>query len=181
MNARDMELLLRLHQPAVYRYVRFLGIDAGGAEDFVQETFLRAFRAANAPGAADMESWRAWLRATARNLVIDDHRRRGAETAALGVDVARADALWLEVAGDGDGSEQVAALRECLQSLPERQRAAVMQRYAHGMGRDEMARHLGISPDGVKMLLRRVREALARCIEARLAREQVVRPTPVRP
>jgi hypothetical protein len=38
-----LELLIREHQAAVYRYVCYLGAQLARAEDYVQETFLRAY------------------------------------------------------------------------------------------------------------------------------------------
>ncbi|ALE72599.1 RNA polymerase sigma70 [Pseudonocardia sp. EC080610-09] len=62
------------HGPEIYRYaLRQLG-DDGGAQEAVQEVFLRAWRRADAfdPSVASL---RVWLFAIARNVVIDEIRR----------------------------------------------------------------------------------------------------------
>jgi RNA polymerase sigma-70 factor (ECF subfamily) len=64
-----------------------------------------------------------------------------------------------------------AALRECLQTLPERSRELLMQKYARGAKIQQISVEMGRSVDGVKSLLLRVRKALAECIERRLALE----------
>lgn len=53
--------------------MRALG-DASAAQDAVQETFLRAWRAANRFD-PELASLRVWLFAIARNVVIDQARR----------------------------------------------------------------------------------------------------------
>ena len=61
------------HGAEIYRFaLRGLG-DPGAAEDVVQETFLRAWRAADRydPSLAGL---RVWLFAIARNTMIDHHR-----------------------------------------------------------------------------------------------------------
>ncbi len=166
MDGSVLELLIREHQAAVYRYVCYLGAQVASAEDYVQETFLRAYRAADTPDPANAGAWRAWLRTVARNLVLTD-RRRGDLVAFDQAVVERAEAAWVHVVGDG--GDQLESLRACLENLPARQREAVEHRYARGAGRAEMARLLGLSEDGVKMLLRRIRSALGRCVEARIS------------
>ena len=62
------------HGPEIYRYaLRQLG-DEGGAQEVVQEVFLRAWRRADAydPSVASL---RVWLFAIARNVVVDEIRR----------------------------------------------------------------------------------------------------------
>lgn len=61
------------HGAEIYRFaLRGLG-DPGAAEDVVQETFLRAWRAADRYDPS-LASLRVWLFAIARNTMIDHHR-----------------------------------------------------------------------------------------------------------
>lgn len=168
LNPRQLESLIREHQTAVYRYVRFLGAEPNSAEDYVQETFLRAYRAAETPGPGNTGAWRAWLRTAARNLIVTDRRRSHLVTFDQEA-IERAEVAWVQVIGDGDGEDQLAALRECIAALPPRQRQAIDCRYGRGTGRGDMARLMGLTEDGVKMLLRRTRTALAKCVEVKLA------------
>lgn len=63
------------HGAELYRFaLRSLG-DSGAAEDAVQETFLRAWRAAERFDPT-MSSLRVWLFAIARNIIVDSIRRR---------------------------------------------------------------------------------------------------------
>lgn len=168
MNPRQLESLIREHQAAVYRYVRFLGAEPNSAEDYVQETFLRAYRAAETPGPGNTGAWRAWLRTAARNLIVTDRRRRHLVTFDQEA-IERAEVAWVRVIGDGDGEDQLAALRDCVGALPPRQCQAIDCRYGRGTGRGDMARLMGLTEDGVKMLLRRTRTALAKCVQVKFA------------
>lgn len=168
MDSRELEGLIREHQAALYRYVRHLGAERSAAEDLVQESFLRAMKASAVPDLAQPAAWRAWLRTTARNLLLAEHRRGVKVIDSPESVLELADAAWVEVIGDQDGESHLAALRECLDGLPPRQREAIDQRYRINASRSVMARDLNLSEDGVKMLLRRVREALARCMESKL-------------
>ncbi len=168
MDSREFEGLIHEHQAALYRYVRHLGAERSAAQDLVQESFLRAFKTAAVPDLGQTAAWRAWLRTTARNLMLAEHRRGVKVIASSEQMLELADAAWVDVIGDRDGEEHLAALRECLDSLPARQREAIDQRYRRNASRSAMASELNLSEDGVKMLLRRVREALAKCVESKL-------------
>ena len=63
------------HGPELYRFARRSLSDAGTAEDAVQETFLRAWRASASYDPA-RASQRTWLFAILRNVVIDLARAR---------------------------------------------------------------------------------------------------------
>lgn len=63
----------RSHAGELYRFARRSLGDDGAAQDVVQETFLRAWRAAHRYDPA-LASLRVWLFAIARNVVIDHAR-----------------------------------------------------------------------------------------------------------
>ena len=71
----------------------------------------------------------------------------------------------------GDGFETVEALRKCLGRLDAKHRQILDLRYKQGKSRAEMARRCKMTENGIKTLLRRIRAALAECIQRRLATE----------
>ena len=151
--------LYAAHADGVRRYLRVLG--AGGElDDLVQQTFVvlleRPFEQRSEAATA------AFLRSTARHLFL--RRNRG-----LLPQVEAADEVWDRCCGDRDGQGYVDALRVCLQQLGGRARSMIELRYGHELGRDGVARALGMKPDGVKTALRRIRAALKACIERRLS------------
>ncbi|CAN5139518.1 sigma-70 family RNA polymerase sigma factor [soil metagenome] len=76
MSDDQAELVRSLHDryaPALFRFVVRLTGDRGWAEDVVQETLFRAWRAPKIMQNTD-DSVQAWLFTVARNLVIDEFR-----------------------------------------------------------------------------------------------------------
>ena len=78
-------------------------------------------------------------------------------------------ATWSYEADGPDGFETIEALRKCLERLSPSHRGALDLFYRHEKSRAELAAHLAMTEDGVKALLRRIREGLADCIRRRLA------------
>jgi RNA polymerase sigma-70 factor (ECF subfamily) len=101
----EFESFYRQNLRLVYATALAHGADAARAEDWAQETFLRAWRHFSRIAALESPAQRAWLLRTLRNLAVDDWRRERlaaevtegpafstepAERAALRLDVARA-------------------------------------------------------------------------------------------
>jgi RNA polymerase sigma-70 factor, ECF subfamily len=133
--------LVGTQQPAIYRFLYRLCLGhRQDAEDLCQETFLRAYRAY---GRLDGEAnHRAWLYRIAYNAFLNARRR------------ARPTELPDELpapADEGrDGRELVAAIATFVQTLPPKQRAAMILRHVEGRGYDEVARVLGCSEDSAR-------------------------------
>ncbi|MFO1031048.1 MAG: sigma factor [Planctomycetota bacterium] len=159
----DRELasaLVERHRPALARYLRVLGARADELDDLLQESFLvlldRSF-----VFTGDGQT-RTFLRTTARHLFLRRHRN-------LLPQVEAADQVWDRRCVEDDGDGYVDALRTCLQALPARSRALVLECHEPDAVRDVVARRFGLSTEGVKTALRRLRATLRQCIERRLA------------
>jgi len=63
------------HGAELYRFANRALRDAGAAQDVVQDTFLRAWRAADRYD-PQLASLRTWLFSIARNVIVDHHRAR---------------------------------------------------------------------------------------------------------
>jgi len=173
MERDDLEALVRIHQSALYRYLRYLGADRALAEDLAQETFLAAFRSRR-PAPADEEGRAAaWLRGIARHLFLNHcRRRRRAARVRSAESLDRAEAVWdRRFLRQGDGFDYVEALRRCLERLPDGERRAVHLEYADRRARAEIAALLHMTENGVKSLMRRIRARLAECVHRRLRLE----------
>ena len=156
--------LVRTHQAGLWRYLRFLGCDPAQAEDLVQEAFLRVWRGSfeeRSPAATA-----SYLRTVARNLVIDQARRKKVRPALRDLD--EADAVWDEYEGDDDARGYRDALKLCLERLGSRARLALNLFYREGRSREDIGATMGIKAGGVKTLLHRTREVLRTCIEERI-------------
>jgi RNA polymerase sigma-70 factor, ECF subfamily len=149
------------------------------AEDLVQETFARAWRARKQFRREGRWSLRAWLYRIATNACLDHLARRSPRL--LPADVASAadpeaepppvasDVAWLDPYPDRlVDPHEAAAARETLeiafvaaiQHLPPRQRAALILRDAAGFSARETATLLGTSVPAVNSALQRARDRL---------------------
>ena len=142
------------------------------AEDAVQETFLRAWRARD-DFAGDLQV-RAWLYRIATNVCLDAIRRRSRRSAQLR---SFAELPWLqpypdrlldEIAPSDDEPDAAVVAREtielaflaALQVLPGRQRAALLLRDVLGMTAAETADLLDTSVPAANSALQRARAAM---------------------
>jgi RNA polymerase sigma-70 factor (ECF subfamily) len=133
------------HGGELYRFaLRSLG-DTGLAEEAVQETFLRAWRAA-ARFDESLGSLRTWLFAIGRNVVIDLSRARASrppvaadafdEPAAAGQAVEEAALAWL--------------VEEALRRLSREHRDALVEVHYQGRTYEEAGRALSVPAGTVK-------------------------------
>jgi RNA polymerase sigma-70 factor (ECF subfamily) len=156
-----LSALVDRHQGAIWRYLRALGARRDEAEDLTQETFLAATR--HGPG-VDAAHERVWLRGIARNQWLRSRqwwsRRRERTLADF------TEQLWVERERDeGTGEETVRALRRCLERLRGRAREALDLHYRDGLAWDDVARRIGLQPNGLKTLVQRARRLLKECLE----------------
>ena len=145
-------------------------LTAGSAdgEDILHKAFLAAFDRL-AAGKEFEGDPAAWLRATARHMVYAWWRERRRMPQAVAERLERLvdesdDALTAMAR-----SEVRAALRHCLGKLSEADRDLVARRYEQGRRITEIAGQLRRNVSTVRVRLFRIRQALRRCVEARLA------------
>ncbi|MCI0371196.1 MAG: sigma-70 family RNA polymerase sigma factor [candidate division NC10 bacterium] len=167
-------LLYRRYERRLLAFlVPYVG-DTAFAEDLLQETFLRVFRqrASYEPRAP----LRTWLYAIARNLALDQFRRRrshresasplGEETQ-VGRDPERLPDPAPDALGVLTGREAATALRAALLDLPEEDRAVILLSRLEGLRYREIAEILGSTEGAVKVRAHRALLALRK----RLRRE----------
>lgn len=142
-----------------WRYVR----DRQRAEDVAQETFLKVYGARKRyrPEA----KFRTWLLRIATNLCISKLRKRRIKAHSLTFgDDEREREVTDDKAFDPsyapERKEIQARVREAVESLPERQRVAIILSKFHGLSYPELEETLGLSRQALKSLLHRAREAL---------------------
>lgn len=146
LTPSSFEALLVAQAPAVTRRLRALVGDRETAEDLCQEALSRAWRVPALQG--DPERLRAWLLRTARNLAIDELRRRGRRD-----HVALTDDLPGTPAG-GD-----APAREALAALTPHQRLVLLLRFEAGLSLRELGDALAISEEAARKRVARARAA----------------------
>ncbi|WP_380171130.1 sigma-70 family RNA polymerase sigma factor [Kineococcus sp. DHX-1] len=143
----DVARAYAAHGAELYRFaLRGLG-DAAAAQDVVQETFLRAWRAADRYDPA-LASLRVWLFAIARNTLLDHVRAAGARPwqGALVADVTDlSDGTPGAVGGDpGEDVLRGWVVEEALRRLSPEHRTAVVETYLRDRPPAEVAAELGV-------------------------------------
>lgn len=160
-EAEALVHLDRLHGLAL----RLTGGDGPRAEDLVQETVLKAWRAWDRfePGT----DARAWLSTILRNTFINDFRRRRRRPDPVAFDEIADRAVFAEVAEDDPeggffdrlvDDEVVAAI----DALPDDFRVAVVLSDLEGLSYEEVSEAMGIPVGTVKSRLYRGRRRLQR-------------------
>lgn len=150
-QSKWFEAHLRPHEPMLRAWLqsRFPRTDP---DDILQEAYLRVLQAHER---GPMQSPKAFLFAVARNLALDQVRRR---QVAGGNDLVRIDDLDV-LDETADVSETVArnqeleSLTAAIQSLPDRCRRIFTLRKVYGLSQSDIARQLGVSEHTVSAQL----------------------------
>ena len=125
------------------------------AEDAVQETFLRAWRAI--ARYEEQRCFRSWLFRILVNRCRTSGARRSLRTEREGGDQAHVEQA---AASDGGGYELRDALQVALATLDSSSRELVLLKYGEGMDYETLSEILEVSVSALKMRLMRARERL---------------------
>jgi RNA polymerase sigma factor (sigma-70 family) len=159
-----VESLVTAHRTEVYSLLLAITRDAASAEDLTQEVFLIAFRKQVRPGAG----MRTWLRETARNLAMNELRKKR-PTPLSAEDIERAAAPGVaDPLPSPRFDDEVAALRRCLSELTDDDRKVLAAKYERSASLAEIAGQVNQSIGYIKQRMMRLRRRLAHCIRRRL-------------
>jgi RNA polymerase sigma-70 factor, ECF subfamily len=166
----DMLLLSRLWseaQPVVAAMIVGAVVDFQHAEDLVSqvaETVVMKF------GEYDRSRpFVPWALGIARNIVLRHYERRAGDRLVF-FDERTLSALAVaqeEVAGEA--AERLALMRQCLAEVKGKTRRVMEMRYLHGLKPAAIGRALDMTSNAVWVMLHRGREAVARCVQLKLA------------
>lgn len=171
----------------LYRYAMARVGDHHACQDLVQETLVVAIRKI-----ADFEarsSLRTWLVGILRHKILDHFREEARRREAKGEQCG--EASWAAVDGDlftrrgawrldpnagleaveGDPGRRdavIAALRACIERLPDRLRRLVVMREIDDRPPDEICRTEGIARGSLSVLLYRARQSLRACVQRKM-------------
>ncbi len=163
------EELVRSASPSLLATLRRLLPSEEDARDALRETFVAAFRSLESfegPGRLS-----TWLHGTAVKAALAMLRSRGGSPEpAIDDLLPRFDASGHRVVDPADparaagqrldGERRHAAVRRCIDRLPETHRSVLLLRDVAGLGNEETARALGLSAAAAKARLHRARQAL---------------------
>jgi RNA polymerase sigma factor (sigma-70 family) len=136
------------------------------AEDLCSESFYKAYRSLHSFREVDA-SFSTWLYTIARNTVLSELRKQ--KTAHVSLD----DTTYIPAAPAEAGpeqrllrSEKTLMVREAINSLPEKQRSALILREYEGLDYQEIANILDQTVSSVKSLLFRARASVKTQLES---------------
>ncbi len=138
--------------------------DRAGAEDIMQEAFVRVWKNASKWDQGRKTRFTTWFYRVVMNLCIDAKRKYKPA-----VDLAEAyDVQSDEIQPDAHLSEKqmAAEIATALQHLPDRQRMAMTLCYLQGLGNKEAADILGVTTSAMESLLVRGRKKMAELLSA---------------
>jgi len=155
-------------EPSISAYVFASITGFHDAEDVVQRIAQElARRFDEFDSGQPFVGWALWI---AKSRVIDYYRAQGRSRVVFSDELLSQLADTIVSQSDGR-SQRREALEACLDELPPRSRRMLDLQYVEERSAAEIAQETGATSGSVRVLLSRVRTALASCIERRLALE----------
>ncbi|MDX1590814.1 MAG: RNA polymerase sigma factor [Balneolaceae bacterium] len=148
------EIYPRLHR-AMTAYLAGSSVDP---EDVVQEAFLKAYK--NLDSFHEDSGLYTWIYAIARNLAIDELRKRKHEKMRVSIPSDELN-LKSDPASTESDREEIQILRKAIAMLPELMRSIVVMRLIDGLTYPEIAEVTGLNEQTVKNRMFRARKELA--------------------
>ena len=146
-----IRVLYLRYKDNVYGYVLSFVRDQHEAEDITQQVFLKLMAVLHKYRAREVP-FTSWLLRVARNVALDNLRRRRALLCEEVYDASDP--------SDQSGDDRRRGLEQALESLPEEQRNVVMLRHLVGLTPGEIADQMGRTESSIHGLHHRARQAL---------------------
>ncbi|MBX2851058.1 MAG: sigma-70 family RNA polymerase sigma factor [Phycisphaeraceae bacterium] len=109
----------------------------------------------------------AWAIGVARYRILEYRQKQTRRGRELGGDALQmVSQAFMEHADDAE--PRADALRQCLQMLNQKQLKIISRKYYDGLGHEAIAAEFDMKPNTVSVMIRRIRLALGKCIEARI-------------
>jgi RNA polymerase sigma-70 factor, ECF subfamily len=159
-EAAAFDEIVTRYQVRLFRFAYRLLRDRAEAEDAVQETFVRAYRAL--PAYRPDGFFSSWIYRIALN---ECRRRIRSRRATVGLEFAVTAASGPDPQSLALASERNHILRQAVDALPEHYRLVMVLFYFEELSVDQIARTLEVSVSAVKVRLHRGRERLATRLE----------------
>lgn len=161
MNPRQtqFEALVNAYSADLYRYALWLVRDTQAAEDLVQETFMRAWKAIDTlrdPALA--KTWLITILRRERARAYDKNRRESDTLDDVDLDSLSGFDL-------GHGKTEHFVLRRALEALPEDYREPLLMQIVGGYSCEEIATAMNLQPGAVMTRLSRARQKLLRVLD----------------
>lgn len=167
LSTADFKTALIAAVPHLRAFARSLCGDAIAADDLVQDTMLRAWKARDSYAANT--SFRAWTFTILRHVFYSE-KRRSWRSVELAPDVAE---RTLVASDDPSKGMELVELRNALDHLSAEQREAIILVGAGGLAYEEAAQIVGCAVGTIKSRVSRARKALTEMLDAAAAPARV--------
>jgi RNA polymerase sigma-70 factor (ECF subfamily) len=166
-SMRELARLWVQSQAAISAYLTANVVDVHHAEDLVQDV---AQVVAEKFAEYDRDrSFTSWALGIARNRLLKYYRTRARDRLVLS-EVALTKLSDALERIEHETEDRRIALRTCLDRVAGRRRRVLELRYGENAKVIEIAQRLGMSSDGVSVMLHRIRSVLYDCVQKQLAR-----------
>ena len=160
------------HRDSLFAFICMFTHRTDVAEDIFQEVWLKLADAAEKQ--TRIEDVAAWSRKVAKNLIL--HHWRAQKSNPIAADAEVLDLMDKAFERDALSSvraERSAALKRCVDALPDRSKNFLRLKFDEGLSTAAMAERLKESCEAVRKQLWRLRQSLEECARRRLATEDV--------
>ncbi len=173
------EQLVRTNGGRLLAVTRRLLSNEEDARDAVQETFLNAYRSLpRFQGGSLLSTWLHRIAVNVSLMKLRTRKRKPEESLDHLLPVFRDNGHFAERFDTGDETaeqrlarlEEQQAVRAAIDQLPDHYRTILLLRDIEGIGTNEVAEQLGVTPNAVKLRLHRARQALRTLVAPRLGR-----------
>ena len=158
---------VRLTEHQVRAYVRRLGVCSDSVDDVAQEAYLTAF--AKSDEFTRGGDFAAWVCQIARRQIANERRtetrRRRIVSEGITAHLLAHAATQPEPSAVHIRNEELTALRNCVDELPEQSQLLIRERYLEEVPPTVIATRMGSSSNQVRQRLLRLRRLLSDCVE----------------
>ncbi len=159
----DFDKIIEENYPRLHRSISaYLAGSSVEPDDILQDTFLKAWKKM---GQFEGDSGiYTWLYSIARNLCIDEFRKRKHEKNISSKPVEEFEFAWDQFTGE-DNREELLLLRKAISQLPELLRTIVVLKSIDGLTYPEIEEITGVNQQTLKNRMFRARKELAEILK----------------
>lgn len=160
---------IRQYQARLRAYIRSLGVKSEYIDDLAQESFLLAYKELDRfDPSLDFGNW---LYGIARNLVRNELRKQARQQRIMNESLSEFLVSEFEAAYEpsDERDNELAALKRCIQALPEKSQNLLNQTYHNELRSEQLAASISMTATAVRLALMRIRKKLRECMERSMA------------